>query len=143
MIRINAKLSIPAEELVFTSSRSSGPGGQNVNKVNTRITLLFDLADSPSLTAGQRAKIFEAYPTRINKNGIMRVVCQKYRHQARNRELAIDRFCDLIRKALIVKPPRKLTKTPRAVKQHRLEDKKHRGKVKQQRSKQGLWRDEN
>lgn len=143
MIRINSTLTLPEEELVFTSSRSSGPGGQNVNKVNTRITLLFDLAGSPSLSGSQRAKILAAYPTRINKNGIMRVVCQKYRHQARNRELAIERFSDLIRSALIVKPPRKRTKTPRSAKLQRMDEKRQRGKIKQQRSRRNLrWDDD-
>jgi ribosome-associated protein len=138
MIRINASLMIPEEELTFTASRSGGPGGQNVNKVSTRITLLFDVVNSPSLSATQRRRILEAYPTRISKDWIMRVVCQKFRHQGRNRELSIERFCELIREALVVTPPRKRTKIPRSVKKRRVDDKRSRSKLKQQRSKRDL-----
>jgi ribosome-associated protein len=127
-------LAIPLGELTFTSSRSSKPGGQHVNKVASRITLNFDVAGSPSLTDEQRRKISSKLQTRINKEGVLRVVSQKYRSQKANKEAAIERFITLLRIALSKARPRIKTKTPAAVKQKRLEDKKHRGRIKAERA---------
>ena len=81
MISITRTVSIGDDELVFTASRSGGPGGQNVNKVNTRMTLLFDLAGSPSLTDVQKRRVSKRLATRIDKQGRLRVVSQKHRTQ--------------------------------------------------------------
>ena len=134
MIQITSSLRIPIAELTFTASRSSGPGGQNVNKVSTRITLLFDIQNSPSLSGAQKTKIREFYPTRINKAGVMRLVCQKHRSQLKNRELVIQRFRELIAAAFKPVRIRRQTHIPRAVKEKRLTDKKHRSQIKQNRS---------
>ncbi|HMC82356.1 MAG TPA: aminoacyl-tRNA hydrolase [Candidatus Polarisedimenticolia bacterium] len=88
MIEIRDGLAIREEELRFTASRSGGPGGQNVNKVSTRVTLWFDVAGSPSLTAEQRSLIRSRLATRISKEGVLRVVSQQTRSQAANREAA-------------------------------------------------------
>lgn len=134
MIRITRTLSIPENELTFKASRSSGPGGQNVNKVNTRITLLFDLNTSPSLSSRQKRRIGSKLATRIDKSGILHVVSQKFRTQQANREAATEKFATLLREALRRKPVRKKTKVPRAAKERRIREKKRRGQLKRQRA---------
>lgn len=133
MILIKEKLTIPDDELFFEFSRSSGPGGQNVNKVSTRVTLLFDVAQSPSLTEEQRSRIMKRLHTRITKAGVLRVTSQKHRSQSANREAARDRFAELLREALRRTRPRRKTKVPKAVREKRLTDKRHRGRLKRQR----------
>jgi ribosome-associated protein len=135
MRNVTEKLSIPLSELKFTASRSSGPGGQNVNKVNTRMTLWFDVANSPSLTDHQKELIRNRLPTRINKEGVLRVVSQKHRTQASNSEEAIERFTLLLRESLQEALPRKETKIPKSAKERRLDKKKHRSLIKRERSK--------
>lgn len=133
MIHINDQLSIPKHELNFTASRSSGPGGQHVNKASTRVTLRFDLANSPSLTPDQKQLLLERLPTRISKQGVLRVVSQKTRSQTANREVALERFVELLQQALELRPKRKPTKVPAAAKQKRLADKKHQSHLKRER----------
>ena len=134
MITINSRLSIPNEELSFTFSRSSGPGGQNVNKVNTRATLLFDVACSPSLSDAQRDRILDKLATRISRAGILRVVSQKHRTQKANREAAAERFVELLSEALARERPRRRTRVPAGVRKKRLEDKRRRSRLKTGRS---------
>jgi len=134
-IKITDQLSVPLSELRFTSARSSGPGGQNVNKVNTRVTLWFDVINSPSLSPRQKELIQNHLRTRINKEGVLRVVSQKSRSQAFNREAAIERFTLLLRESLHEILPKKKTAVPRAVKERRLEKKKHRSILKERRKK--------
>ncbi|ABK17993.1 alternative ribosome rescue aminoacyl-tRNA hydrolase ArfB [Syntrophobacter fumaroxidans] len=135
MIRITNRISIPEEELSFTASLSSGPGGQNVNKLNTRVTLRFDLANSPSLSPEDKALIATRLGTRIAKDGMLRVVSQSTRSQHANRELAVERFAELLKSALKRAPVRKETRVSKAAKERRLEEKKLRSSVKRQRSK--------
>jgi ribosome-associated protein len=130
MIRINAELSIPDDEISFTFSRSSGPGGQNVNKLTTRATLLFDVGRSPSLSDARRAKILDKLATRISREGILRVVSRKHRTQRANREAATGRFAELLRDALVRRRPRKKTRVPVSVRKRRLENKKRRSWLK-------------
>ena len=138
MVRITDQLSIPKSELSFTTSRSSGPGGQHVNKVSTRVTLRFDVTNSPSLTLEQKELIFVQLATRISKEGVLRVVSQQTRSQAANRQLATERFVQLLQDALRQKPERKPTKVSAAAKEKRLADKKHRSHLKRERS----WKEE-
>lgn len=135
MIRITNRISIPEEELSFTASLSSGPGGQNVNKLNTRVTLRFDLSNSPSLSPEDKALIATRLGTRIAKDGILRVVSQSTRSQHANRELAVERFVELLKSALKRAPVRKETRVSKTAKERRLEEKKLRSSVKRQRSK--------
>jgi ribosome-associated protein len=142
MIEITKNTSIGEEELTFRASRSSGPGGQNVNKLNTRITLLFDVAGSPSLSAEQKRRIRSKLSTRIDKTGILRVVSQKHRTQEANRRVAVERFQELLAGALHRDPVRKKTKVSAAARERRLEEKKRRGQLKRERSKKdrmGDW----
>jgi ribosome-associated protein len=133
MIQITDQLSIPKDELNFTASRSSGPGGQHVNKVSTRVTLRFDVTNSPSLTTEQKHLIFDHLATRISKKGVLRVVCQKTRSQAANKALALERFIDFLQQALRPTVQRKPTKISAAAKQKRIDEKKKRSRVKRER----------
>jgi len=135
MIEITADISLGQEELTFRASRSSGPGGQNVNKLNTRITVLFDVAGSPSLSAGQKKRIRSKLPTRIDKHGVLRVVSQKHRTQEANRRAATERLQQLLAEALYRRPVRKKTKIPVAANERRLKEKKRRARLKQERAK--------
>lgn len=134
MITINDKVSIADSELSFTASRSSGPGGQNVNKVSTRITLRFDLDASPNLSPEQKAQIRERLATRISKQGILSVSAQRERSQSANRSAATERFVDLLQAALDVAPERRPTRKSRGIERRRLENKRKRSQIKRQRS---------
>ena len=127
MIDVTPDLSIPEGELTFTASRSSGPGGQNVNKVATKVTLTFDVASSSSLSVEQRAQILARLVTRISGNGVLRVVAQRHRTQRANREAALERFVELLRAALGATAPRVRTRPSAATKQRRVAEKKLRG----------------
>jgi ribosome-associated protein len=134
MIEINRNLSIPEHELSFTTARSGGPGGQHVNKVSSRVTLWFNVAESPSLSAFQKRRIMSRLATRINQRGELRVVAQQHRSQIANREAAVERFVALLRGALVQEKPRQKTTVTAAAKRRRVDEKKKRGQVKQQRA---------
>jgi ribosome-associated protein len=131
---INERVHIPLSELRFVFSRSGGPGGQNVNKVNTRVTLLFDLSATQSLTPGQRARVQRRLRTRIDRRGVLRVVSIRHRTQAANRKAAIERFAGLLADALTVRKARLKTRVPRSAIQRRREDKTRRSRIKRLRS---------
>ena len=137
MIRIFENLSIPEGEVSFTASRSGGPGGQNVNKVSSRVTLAFDVSRSAALSEDQKRKILAELASRINKDGILRIVSQRTRSQDINRTDVLERFCDLLRRALTPKRLRLKTRVPAAASERRLEKKKKRTMVKHARSKRG------
>ena len=141
MLSITANLSIPERELELRASRSAGPGGQHVNKVSTRVTLYFDIAGSPSLTAAQQRRIGDTLGTRINKDGILYLSAQRSCSQAMNRADVIEKFCRLLREALTPHKIRKAIHTPRSVKERRLDQKKRRRRVKQLRTRPA-WQDE-
>lgn len=133
-IFIRKGLSIPEEELTFSASRSSGPGGQKVNKVSTRVTLWFDVAGSPSLPEAVKSRLLDKLAARINKEGKLYLTARESRSQAHNRELVRQRFALLLREALLQARPRRKTAVPRSVDRERLEAKKHRGRLKRGRS---------
>ena len=134
MIEVKDGIVIRREEIVFKFSRSSGPGGQNVNKVNTRVTLFFDLANAAGFTDVQKSRILRRLATRANKNGVIRVVCQRERTQKANRECAVERLVELLREALKRRAVRKETSVPKWAKEKRLAEKKRRSQLKQQRA---------
>lgn len=131
MLEITKDLEIADEELVYRTSRSSGPGGQNVNKIESRVTLLFDVGESPSLDDDQRRRILARLSTRINKQGVLRVVAQKHRTQAANRKAARERFATLLAGALHDAPERKATRPTAAARRARLEGKRRRARLKE------------
>lgn len=139
MIKVTNTLSIPEEELHFKASRSSGPGGQNVNKLNTRMTLLFDMRNSPSLSQEQKESIRRCLATRINHEGVLRVVCQRHRTQAANKRGATERLVELLIDALKKRRPRRKTRISAAVKRRRREERERRSRLKRSRSESTEW----
>jgi ribosome-associated protein len=134
MPRINDELTIDDSELQFEFARSSGPGGQNVNKVETKVRLLFDVLQSRSLTENQRRLIEDRLATRITKAGLLHVTSQRHRSREANRKATVERFVELIDAALREAEPRRRTKTPRAARKRRLEDKRRHARKKAMRS---------
>lgn len=124
MIEISPDLTIPEAELTFTAARSGGPGGQNVNKVNSKVSIEFHVASSSVLTDEQKAKIAERLRGRINNDGVLRVTSQKHRTQLANREDAVAKFAELIRGAFVEQKKRRPTKVSRGAIERRLQGKK-------------------
>lgn len=134
MIEINEQTEIPEDELEFRSSRSGGPGGQHVNKVSTRVTLVFDLDRSPSLSAAQKTRIRNRLGGRVTRAGLLRVVCGRHRSREANRREAIARFAALLAAALERRVPRKKTGVPVSSRRQRIEEKKKRSRLKRDRT---------
>lgn len=132
-VRVRRDLAIPASELTFRASRAGGPGGQHVNTSSTRVELVWDVANSPSLTDDQRARIAEKLAARISGEGLLSLASSATRSQHRNREDVIQRFASLLGEALEVPRARRATKPTRASKERRLESKKRRAATKRRR----------
>ena len=130
MLRINDDLWIDEDDLRFEFTRSSGPGGQNVNKVETKVRLLFDVRTSDSLTAHQRDRIEERLATRITKDHVLHVTSQRHRSREANRRATIERFGKLLAEALAEEELRIPSKVPKGQRQRRLESKRHRSQKK-------------
>jgi len=126
-------VAIPRHELRFETSTSSGPGGQHVNRSRTRITLLFDIEASTTLSADQKRRVRRKLATRIDSQGRVRVRCGRHRSQAMNREETIRRFGELIRKALMRERRRLATRPSAAERKRRLKDKRKRAELKRRR----------
>jgi ribosome-associated protein len=130
---VNHVLSIPRSELDVSASRSGGPGGQHVNTSSTRVEIVWSVLGSPTLFDDQRALLLNALRTRLSAAGAIRVVASDTRSQARNRALAETRLAALVRRALIVKKPRKKTRPTRGAVERRLAEKKLHSKRKDDR----------
>jgi len=130
MIRITDAISIDDAELSESFVRSSGPGGQNVNKVSSAVQLRFDVRHSPSLPNDVAVRLMRLAGKRLTKEGVIVIVAQAHRDQTRNRAEARERLFDLIRQAAVKPVPRRATKVPKAQKRARLEGKKHRSSIK-------------
>ena len=133
MIRITDQISIDESELEESFVRSSGPGGQNVNKLSTAVQLRFDVRQSPSLPNDVALRLMRLGGRRVTKDGVLVIIAQNHRTQERNRADARQRLVALIQEATVRPVPRRATKPPKASRQKRLEGKKHRSVIKQHR----------
>ena len=138
MARINAELEIPDNELSFRYARSSGPGGQNVNKVATKVTLLFPVAESAVLSSEQKRIISERLTNRISNDGVLHVTSERHRTRSANQRDAVARFTALVADALTPPKKRQRTKIPRSERRRRLEAKRRRSEKKKQRVKPSI-----
>ena len=134
MIQVTDTIAINESELSEAFVRSSGPGGQNVNKVSSAVQLRFDVRGSPSLPNDVAVRLMKLAGNRLTKDGVIVIIAQSHRQQERNRADARERLFGLIREAAVKPVPRRATKVPRAQKRKRVEGKKHRAGIKSLRS---------
>ena len=130
-LRISDELAIPLAELSFRFSRSSGPGGQHVQKSSTRVELLFDVTNSPSLAEEQRTLILERLAGYLDSTGVLHLVSQSERSQLRNREEVIARLQSLLQQALRRRKRRRSTRPTAASRERRLRKKRQRSQIKE------------
>jgi len=130
-IIINPTVSLPLDEIRYRTTRSGGPGGQHVNKTETQVELLFDVAHSPSLTETQRQRLLTQLKNLIDQEGVLHLTAQSERSQLRNREVVTERFQSVIAGALHEPKKRRPTRPTAASKTRRIESKKRRGQIKQ------------
>jgi ribosome-associated protein len=124
---------IPAHELEMTTSRSSGPGGQNVNKTNSRVSIRWNLTHSHALTEEQKERLMAKIPSHITHHGDIIIHSSESRSQDQNRHAALKHLADLIVQGLFVPKIRMKTREPRGAKEARVEEKKHKGEIKRMR----------
>jgi ribosome-associated protein len=130
---VRRNLVIPERELEVRTSRSGGPGGQNVNKLSTRVEVRFDLAGSEVLSAAQKKRVRERLAQRVSRAGVLRVVSQKHRTRARNEAEARERLSALLRQALHVPRKRVTTRPTASSRERRRREKERRARLKRQR----------
>jgi len=137
MIEITPGLLLDDRELQIEFVRASGPGGQNVNKVSTAAQLRFDVRAS-AIPQEVKARLIPLAGNRITSEGILLIEARRFRTQEHNREDAIQRFTDLIRKALVEPKKRRKTKPTQSSKEERIQEKKRRGEIKKMRRSQDI-----
>ena len=123
-LRIDDTIVIPGRELKFAAVRASGPGGQNVNKVSSKVELRLDLMETTALPEDVKGRLFRLAKNRIDEDGVLLMTSQKTRDQPKNLEDAREKLAELIRAALFVPKPRKKTKPTRSSKRRRVEGKR-------------------
>jgi ribosome-associated protein len=133
MIQVTAHIALDEREIEESFVRSSGPGGQNVNKLSTAVQLRFDVRHSSSLPGDVRARLERLAGSRLTRDGELVIIAQSHRTQARNRQDALDRLIELIRKAAVAPIKRRPTRPTKGSRERRIEGKKRRGDIKQMR----------
>ena len=133
-LQVNESVSIPRDELDVRVSRSSGAGGQHVNKTSSRVEIFWNVLSSRALNDEQRTRLRQKLASRLTSEGSIRVVASDMRSQSRNRELAEQRLAELIARSLIIPKKRKPTKPTKAAKEARLESKRRHSSKKRDRS---------
>jgi ribosome-associated protein len=133
MIPVTPQISIDEREIEESFVRASGPGGQNVNKLSTAVQLRFDVRHSPSLPGEVRERLTRLAGSRMTNDGVLVIIAQRHRTQARNREDALERLVELIRQATVRPIKRRPTKPTKASRERRIEGKKRRSNIKHMR----------
>ena len=136
-IIINDRITVPAAELSYTASRSSGPGGQHVNTSDTRIQVRWNLEQSEAFSETQKNRLRRALQSRLTESGELILASDSHRSQRRNSEDVTQRLAAIIRANLTPPKPRKKTRPTRASKERRLEDKRRRSRLKKGRGGKG------
>jgi ribosome-associated protein len=134
MLQVNSRIAIPDDELRFSFARSGGPGGQNVNKVESKAILHWSVTSSPSLPEDVRQRFLASYPSRITKEGDIVISSQEYRDQPKNIAKCLDKLADMIRQVAKAPKKRKATKPTKGSKLRRLAEKRSRSETKRGRS---------
>ena len=129
-VRVTERLTIPASELTLSFARSGGPGGQNVNKVSSKVELRWSVAASTALSEPDRAWLLERLASRLTSDGTLIVTSTATRDQPKNREDALAKLSLIVRSALARPTPRRATRPTKGSKRRRLAAKRHRGEVK-------------
>jgi ribosome-associated protein len=133
MIRIDPRISIDESELEERFIRASGPGGQNVNKLASAVQLRFDVHGSRNLPEDVRSRLARLAGRRLTREGVLVIAAQRHRTQERNRQDALDRLIELIRRAAVAPVPRRATRPSAGVRERRLQSKKRRSAIKDMR----------
>lgn len=129
---------LAVQELKFKAVRSSGAGGQHVNKVSTKVELAFDVENSGALSSEEKGRIYGKLGNKLTKENVLQLQCDESRSQHKNKELVIERFLKTIESALIVRKKRRKTKPSKSAIEKRLKAKKKKGQKKANRGKPGL-----
>lgn len=133
VLAVSRRVRIPLDEFTFTYVRSSGPGGQNVNKVSTKARLEWDVVASPSLPDDVRERFLQRYRRRISSAGVLGITSQRYRDRSRNVDDCLEKLRALLTEVLAAPKPRKKTRPTRGSQERRLAEKRRRSQRKQSR----------